>query len=759
MSHRSYRPVTVFSFRLDALRGHSVDAQGRIRASPYSFHETNVVLHAVASALVGVLALRMLPGDAIVPSCVAAVLFAVHTIHTEAVAGLVGRADILAAIFFILAIIAHQYSIKHRKVSTKFEGSVENSKDLTDSIISENSKIPNTPVQSKKSKTSKISKAPKSYNKSKDFINAKGTKDSDDFDDYEDLKKSYKFMRLVNSEALILLTIILAVLGTLSKESGITVLGYCVFVEMLEWAGALSIVRSSLMVVSAAIFMRARLALHNGRGLYPWTVMENHIALEEDLWTKIFSYANTHGMYAWMLLVPTGLCYNHGLGTLPVVSSPTLISIVAYSALVALCLLALVRRDGLLARLLAMALLPFVPASNLFFPIGATLAERLLYIPSIGACILVGLLVQRCESWPRLHRILLACLAVYTIVLSVWTVERNEDWISDMTLFESGYREEPDNVGILNNIGYMYMQDNSNSTRLHMARNFFQKATETYPNFTSAYANWAIVAGKLSYFEEAVNTSREAVRTNPHSCDLQTRLAETLISLIEHEVALPAGDHPLAQEVQSVLYNKSTQCPAKPLRQYMMAKFQIVRYGPHYADMELFEMALETNKKIQEGSPDRLNEDTVLDFMAQTAKDRGDLTKALQYWERAISLPGGASIAVLTNAAVSGWVRAHEVFLHGEVTYKLNDGTTLSCLQRAGQLLSDALTKEQNNAGVHANIGWFYEVSKEYDLALKSYSHSLSLFGGKHSKVESNIARVQATIENISRTGVADSVS
>ena len=40
---------------------------------------------------------------------------------------------------------------------------------------------------------------------------------------------------------------------------------------------------------------------------------------------------------------------------------------------------------------LSLMILPFLPASNLFFPVGFVLAERVLYIPSMGFCLLVAL--------------------------------------------------------------------------------------------------------------------------------------------------------------------------------------------------------------------------------------------------------------------------------------------------------------------------------------------------------------------------------
>lgn len=38
---------------------------------------------------------------------------------------------------------------------------------------------------------------------------------------------------------------------------------------------------------------------------------------------------------------------------------------------------------------LALGIVPFLPASNLFFRVGFVIAERVLYLPAAGFCILV----------------------------------------------------------------------------------------------------------------------------------------------------------------------------------------------------------------------------------------------------------------------------------------------------------------------------------------------------------------------------------
>lgn len=88
---RLYRPLTLWSFALNyAFAG----------LNPLGYHLTNVLLHGIACGL-AYLVIRRLVGDARV-AFVAAVLFAVHPVHAEAVANVVGRAEILAAIFLLL---------------------------------------------------------------------------------------------------------------------------------------------------------------------------------------------------------------------------------------------------------------------------------------------------------------------------------------------------------------------------------------------------------------------------------------------------------------------------------------------------------------------------------------------------------------------------------------------------------------------------------------------------------------------------------
>ena len=87
-----YRPLVIASFALDYL----------LDGKPW-FHAVNLLWHAAVAVAIAALA-RHWSDDA--TALVAGLLFAVHPVHVEAVASVVGRAELMAALFTVLAVYA-----------------------------------------------------------------------------------------------------------------------------------------------------------------------------------------------------------------------------------------------------------------------------------------------------------------------------------------------------------------------------------------------------------------------------------------------------------------------------------------------------------------------------------------------------------------------------------------------------------------------------------------------------------------------------
>ncbi len=90
-----FRPLTVWTYRAQ-YESTGLDAP--------AFRKVNIASHALAAALLVFVAARL--GASTPVAATAGAIFAVHPIHVEAVAWIVGRAEILATIFALLALLA-----------------------------------------------------------------------------------------------------------------------------------------------------------------------------------------------------------------------------------------------------------------------------------------------------------------------------------------------------------------------------------------------------------------------------------------------------------------------------------------------------------------------------------------------------------------------------------------------------------------------------------------------------------------------------
>lgn len=90
---------------------------------------------------------------------------------------------------------------------------------------------------------------------------------------------------------------------------------------------------------------------------------------------------------------------------------------------------------------LAFLTLPFLPATNLLFYVGFVVAERVLYLPSAGLCLMVGL------GGAALYRKYRTPFTVgfigVLLTFSAKTVMRNKDWTNEEALYRAAINVNP----------------------------------------------------------------------------------------------------------------------------------------------------------------------------------------------------------------------------------------------------------------------------------------------------------------------------
>ena len=197
---------------------------------------------------------------------------------------------------------------------------------------------------------------------------------------------------------------------------------------------------------------------------------------------------------------------------------------------------------------LAFLVLPFIPATNLFFYVGFVIAERVLYIPSIGFCLLFAYgFSMFWKSGGKFLKIILAMITcVYLVLLSARTVRRNIDWRSDENLYRSGIVVNPSkawgNLGnILKqqgkiteaekaykksiehkwsadtwyNLGLLYQEKKQFSESVKC----YEQAIDLRPRFVLPYLNLGVVMENLKYKEKALDILTQATQLNGEGND------------------------------------------------------------------------------------------------------------------------------------------------------------------------------------------------------------------------------------------------
>jgi tetratricopeptide (TPR) repeat protein len=168
-------------------------------------------------------------------------------------------------------------------------------------------------------------------------------------------------------------------------------------------------------------------------------------------------------------------------------------------------------------------LIPLSIVSNLVFPIGTHLAERLVFMPSIGFAMALGLLffpVEKPSGSPGKLR--LALLGSVVLLLSVRTIARNPVWKDNFTLFTTDIQTSPNSAKLRNAVAGSLV-DRSREEKdslvqvrlLREAVGHAQRATELHPFYANAFLIKGNAHFYLKEYDQAIAAYRKALDVSP----------------------------------------------------------------------------------------------------------------------------------------------------------------------------------------------------------------------------------------------------
>lgn len=212
--------------------------------------------------------------------------------------------------------------------------------------------------------------------------------------------------------------------------------------------------------------------------------------------------------YAAKTFVPLGLSADHSAHALDLISSladPR--AVTGLTALLGLSAagLAAARKQPLVALGLAFYLGTFLPASNVFFPIGTIYGDRLAYLPSAG---LLAVAAGLAGALPVLSTgARAALLGVALVTYAGTTVARNEVFRDDERLFDDMIAKVPRSARARYNVAYVAW---GRGERV-VARASLEKAVALFPRYYDAWTLLGLVARKEARWDDARASYRRAL--------------------------------------------------------------------------------------------------------------------------------------------------------------------------------------------------------------------------------------------------------
>ncbi|XP_063635833.1 protein O-mannosyl-transferase Tmtc3 isoform X1 [Cydia splendana] len=607
-SHKSYRPLTVLTFRWNyAVHG----------LHPAGYHLVNLLLHALVSLLYYKVCAMFLPEFA---SFVAAMLFAVHPIHTEAVTGVVGRAEMLSSVFFLGALLCYARAASRRR--------------CTD-------------------------------------------------------------WRYVAACA------VCVGVAMLCKEQGITATGVCVVYELfvaqkrrgtsggnrwswLEawgkgsgWGYACGEAARRVVTLCCASLALLAARLHvMGAQLPVFTRFDNPAGATTGP-AKHLTFAYLPALNAWLLALPEALCCDWTMGTVALLQSwqdpRNLATAALFIGLLVAAIHALRTRCTALSMGLALLVLPFLPASNLFFPVGFVVAERILYMPSMGWCMLIA------HGWrlaAKKHaKTAVAALIFILFAFSIKTYVRNWDWKTEYSIFASGLRVNRNNAKLYNNVGHALEADG----RYTEALEFFNTAVSVQPDDVGAHINVGRTYNHLGKYQEAEEAYMKAKSLLPKAKpgeSYQARIAPNHLSVFLNLASLISRNATRLEEAD-MLYRQAISMRADYTRAYINRGDILIKLNRTKEAQEVYEKAL----LYDSGNPD------IYYNLGVVLLEQGKASQALAYLDKALELEPEHEQALLNSAIL------------------LQELGAADLRQVARQRLLKLLDKDSTNERVHFNLG------------------------------------------------------
>ena len=234
---------------------------------------------------------------------------------------------------------------------------------------------------------------------------------------------------------------------------------------------------------------------------------------------KIATEISTTLNYLKLLIFPHPLSADYSYNSIPYSSFGDLkvwLSIIVHLAIMgAMFIFIFVKKQyKIFGFAIAFYMLHLLLVNNLVFNIGATMGERLIFHSSVGFSIVLAYFMVKGMDYIKplanAQTALASVLGIIIFLCGFKTITRNADWKNDKTLFFQDIKTVPNSVLVNGNVAAAMItmsdlekNDSVRSKLLHGSIGLLGKAIEIHPGFVAGFLNRGIAYYKLGQMDSA----------------------------------------------------------------------------------------------------------------------------------------------------------------------------------------------------------------------------------------------------------------
>ncbi|MCW3104211.1 MAG: bacteriophage receptor-2C outer rane subunit [Bacteroidetes bacterium] len=325
-------------------------------------------------------------------------------------------------------------------------------------------------------------------------------------------------------------------LSLLSKEGAIIFLPLIFLFDYLKEKNIITILRNrlNLIITSVVWLLLHQYVIHSaGSAVIQYTRNDNSLvgaSFIEQKATALGIFAR----YLMKLVYPYQMSYDYSFNQIPVIGlfSPLALLGLFLFGLTVFAGFRYFRKDPFIGIGIAFILLPLFLTGNLFFNIGATMADRFLFVSTIGSSLLICWLVFYLSKTDLLKNFP-ASRAAYVFIpvlllFSVKTYTRNADWKDDPTLFASDVKTVPNSARAHYNYATALMNNMYKKTDAEAeAQKEFGLCLSIDPSYYDALINSGSLYSRRKEYAAAIGTYRKALLINSQDHQLYANMGES----------------------------------------------------------------------------------------------------------------------------------------------------------------------------------------------------------------------------------------